>query len=1080
MKHALRKDMFREIRHTFSRFLSIFFIVLLGVSFFAGIKATCPNMKSTADKYYDDHLLMDIRIVSTMGLSDSDVSAVRTISGTDLVFPSYSMDVILNLYNWDYVVKVIALEDESSPSYTGINGVHLIEGRMPLAPNECLVEPGHDIYPDMPVGSVLSLKSGTDKDLSEDLENTEFTVVGIVVTPYYITTSRGMSGIGGGSVNSFIMIPKNNFKLDIYTDIFMTVKNAREQQCYEDGYSSVVKPVVTALEDISDERQQARYKEITDEANEKLNESKEELAEAEEKQRTELSKAKRELDDAWEEITDGENEIAASEASLKKAIRKGKDELKAGYAALAEGEKQYREQYDLYLATKAQADILLPAAEAQIEAGEKQIAENEALLELLRYQFENDLSLSTEQKEVIQVQISMGEKQLEDAKVQLEAGKAEIIGQKDQLEDAKMKLEAGKMMLEAGEEQLRQGEVRIAKEGKKARRMLAEARVDIAEAKKKYADGQKEYESSKKESDEEIADARQKIADAQEDISEIKQPQWYVLNREDNNPGYADYGETANTMNAIAQIFPVFFILVTMLVCLTTMTRMVDEQRTYIGTLKALGYTKTAIAAKYIVYAALASTAGSVSGVFLGFSVFPTVIGSAYGMMYTMPPMQTGFYASYAAISILFAILTTTVSAWFACYKELREAPAVLMRPKSPKPGKRVFLERFGFIWSRLKFSTKITVRNLFRYKRRFFMTVIGIAGCMALVLSAFGLRDSISTIGEKQFVELDHSDMIIALKDEDESISSVSALIQNDQRITELMSAKEQVATVSNGDKKQDAGIFVPESAEKLKLFKTLRDRNTGEELEMTDDGAILTEKLSMILDVSVGDTVNIEDGDHNKGTVRVLGIAEYYVGHAVYMSPAVYESVFGKQPVYRQIITLNTSTETEFENALSADLLKEDSVSAIGFYKYIKQDFDKGIQSLYYVVLVLIVSAGLLAIVVLYNLTNINIMERIREIATIKVLGFYNLEVSAYVFWENAILTFLGIGAGAALGYYLHSIVVVAAESKHVMFGREIFFSSYIYAFLVTAFFMLIVNFIMFFRLKKINMVESLKSVD
>lgn len=1079
VNRILWKDTFREIRHTFSRFLSIFFIVLLGTLFFAGIKAACPDMKYTADKYYDDNTLMDIHIVSTMGLTDEDAEAVRQAPGVKSVFPTHSMDAIVHMYNWDYVVRVFALENPASSSYTGINGVKLISGRMPQAPNECIAERGHDIYPDLPLGTVMKLKSGTDKYISEDLENTEFTVVGIAATPYYITSSYGMSGIGGGSVNSFIMVPDSNFKLDVYTDFFIAVSGAKEQQSYSAGYSDTVKKVKDAIGNISGTREKTRFDKVVGDATEKLNDSKKELADGEEKQRTKLGEGKTKLDDAKKKIEDGEKKIADNEAAFSKGVKAARKAINAGEAKLEEGEKEYAEKYAQYEEAKQLFNTQFPLVQSQIAGLESQIAGIQASIELLNGQL-GDPAFTDAQRADIQSQINEAQTELDEDSAMLGEIQTQLAAQQQALSDAEAQLEAGRKALDEGKKELAKGRAKLSRETKKANKELADAKAALSAGKVEYARGLYSYDISKKNSDKELADARVKIADGEKAIAEIKMPEWYILDRDENNPGYSDYGSAANSLDAIANIFPVFFILVTALVCLTTMTRMVEEQRTYIGMLKALGYSKGAIACKYFVYAAFASAAGSAAGVFIGFSVFPSVIGLAYGIMYKMPPISTQIYPSYAVISIVFAVLTTTLSAWAACYRALKDTPAALMRPKAPPPGKRIFLEHIGFIWRKLKFSRKITFRNLFRYKRRLAMTVIGIAGCMALVLAAFGLKDSISTIGEKQFVELNHCDMIIALKSGEESAEKAAVTVGSDKRILEFMTAREQTVTVLKDGGKQSATLFIPESAQKNKSFKTLRERTTGKEIDLTDGGVVITEKLAVILGVSIGDKISIEDGDHNKALVRVDGITEQYAGHTVYMSPELYASAFGKKLVFSEILTRNTGTGNDFENAIATDLMKDDSISAVGFYRYVKEDFDRGIQSLYYVVLVLIISAGALAIVVLYNLTNINIMERIREIATIKVLGFYDLEVSAYVFWENAILTLLGAVVGAVLGIYLHKVLVPAAEAQSLMFVHDIFPASFIYAFLVTALFMVIVNFFMFFRLRKINMVESLKSVE
>jgi len=861
--------------------------------------------------------------------------------------------------------------------------------------------------------------------------------------------------------------------------IFLTVTNAALKPCYGDAYKDTVEPVKTALEDLSSAREQARYREIVDEANETLSESKAELSDAEEKQRTELLDASEKLKDAQEKIDKGEKEIADNEAKFKKEIAKAKSKLNAGCAKLKKGEKEYNKQNTLYKTAKKQAEKEFPAAEAQIAASETQIAQSEAALNALKYKLANDPTLTEAEKAELAAQIAAGEQQLNAAKAQLAAAKKELSARKKELKEAGSKLKESRKLLDSSKRKLDQSKAKIAKEEKKTRKKIDDAKKELAEAKIEYADGRKEYDDAKRDSDERIADAHQKIAEAEEDIREINEPEWYVLDRE-TNPGFVDYGQAADRVDAIAQVFPVFFILVTALVCLTTMTRMVDEQRTYIGTLKALGYSKAAIAGKYLVYAALASITGSVAGVFLGFAIFPTVIGNAYAIMYTLPHIINEFNVLYAVISIVFAVLTTTLTAWAACSKELKEVPSALMRPKAPRPGKRIFLERIPFIWSKLNFSRKITMRNIFRYKRRFAMTVFGIAGCMALVLSGFGLMDSIRSIASKQFDELYRYNMVVLLKDGDDSVRQISETLKNDMRITEAMLAREQSVTVMKDGTEKDATLFIPESAGKLGSFIVLKDRITGKGVAFSDDGIVLTEKLAAKLNASPGDTVAVEDGDHDRRDMRVAGITENYVSHYVYISPLQYTALFGKEPVFREAFAKTAHTDADFEDALSTDLMKLDAVNALGFTTNISRDFKDVIQSLYYVVLVLIVSAGALAIVVLYNLTNINIMERLREIATIKVLGFYDLEVSAYMFWENIILTVLGMAFGTVLGIYLHRFVVVTAEVDFVMFGRDIYYPSYLYSILLTVFFTGIVNAAMFFRLRRIDMVESLKSVD
>jgi ABC-type transport system, involved in lipoprotein release, permease component len=1083
MKNALFKDTLREIKKTFSRFISIFAIVALGVSFFAGVKATCPDMKITADKYFDDYNLMDIRLVSTIGFNDDDVKAVQGVSGVSGAFPTYSMDAMVSLQERDLVLKVLALPADkigtSDPSY--INRTKLVSGRYPQKPDECVAEKGKIINSKMAVGSKIRLTSGSDKDISDSLKVSEFTIVGIVETPYYISFERGTSSIGNGKINSFIMVPQEDFKIPAYTDLFLTVNNAKDVLCYDKSYDDIIKPVKDALDDTGKDRAQIRYDEIIADANKELDSKKKELSDAEEGQKTELESAQAKLESSRKKIADGEIELKNKQNQFNITVKDAENKISEGYKKLNDGETQYSVSLQTYNDAKAKADTAFPAAEAKIAAAQKEIDSNEAQLNLLKAALAAGMYLTPEQKALMETQISQGEQQLSAAKAQLAASKAELDAQKKSLSDAEAQLTAARKLLDDTKLQLESQSKNLEESKKSTQAQLVAARTKLNASKKQLQEGEDAYSKAKSESDEKLADARKKISDAEEQINSIEKPVWYTLGR-DTNPGFVDYGMAADRMDAIAEVFPVFLFLVAALVCLTTMTRMVDEQRTHIGTLKALGYSKISVASKYLLYAALASISGSIFGFTLGFKIFPTVIFNAYGIMYTLPHVIAGFNPYYAAVSTAFAVLSTTLAAWIACYSELSAAPAQLMRPKSPKAGKRIFLERIKFLWTRFNFTKKITARNLLRYKRRFFMTVLGIGGCTALLLAGFGLKDSIMSIVSKQFDELYKYNMVIGLKDnvEDGKQSALSDVISGDSRITDYMYMREQSIDAGSGNTEKSVTLTVPEKAEKLKDFIIFRIRTTGQDVPFTNDGVVLTEKLAKKLQVGVGDEIYIKDGDTKKINVKVSGIIENYVSHYIYMSPSLYESVFGRKAEFKEIIAKTSNASEDFENKLSTGLLKNPGVDSVSFTTGISKNFKDIISSLNYVVLVLIFSAGALAFVVLYNLTNINVTERLREIATIKVLGFYDREVSAYVYRENMILTIIGILLGLILGIFLHRFIVVTAEVDYVMFGRDIKPMSFLYSAALTVLFSGFVNFIMYYRLKKISMVESLKSVD
>lgn len=488
------------------------------------------------------------------------------------------------------------------------------------------------------------------------------------------------------------------------------------------------------------------------------------------------------------------------------------------------------------------------------------------------------------------------------------------------------------------------------------------------------------------------------------------------------------------------------------------------------------------IASKYLIYAAIASISGSILGLLIGFKVFPTVIFNSYRIMYIMPPVITEFNIFYALISTAGAVFATTMAALVACYNELRETPALLLRPKSPKMGKRILLERIEFIWSRLKFTQKVTARNLFRYKKRFFMTIVGISGCTALLIAGFGLKDSIVSIAVKQFDEIYKYQMTLELKDglSKGQTNEVLGFLKEDSKIKDYMLMKEQVVDIGKGDVEKTANLIVPENWDKIDNFIILRNRITGDKISIPEDGVVLTEKMAKLLKVDVGDEIYIKIEEDKKAKVEIAGITENYSFHYIYMSPHLYEKVFEKDVEFQKILAKTTGTDKAFEDKISKEILKYGDVSSINFITGISKSFKDMIGSLNYVVLVLIFSAGALAFVVLYNLTNINISERIREIATIKVLGFYDEEVSKYVYRENAILTIIGTAVGLVLGVFLHKFIILTGETEFIMFGRKIRFVSFVYSAILTIFFSLLVNFVMYFKLKKIDMVESLKSID
>ncbi len=650
-----------------------------------------------------------------------------------------------------------------------------------------------------------------------------------------------------------------------------------------------------------------------------------------------------------------------------------------------------------------------------------------------------------------------------------------------QFAQTEMILKAARDKLDLGEKELEAGKKVHAKSKARGETQLKQSEAKLDKAEKELSEGRKEYEKQKKDSDQKLEAAQKEIADSRKKVDDIKKPKWYVLDRT-GNPGYSSYEDDTGRIDAIARIFPVFFFMVAAFVCLTTMTRMVEEQRTQIGTLKALGYGNFAIAAKYLIYAAIASIGGSIAGLVVGLKLFPFVITNAYSMLYRLPPTQMPFRLDYVVWITLGALACTSLAVYMACYKELIEQPSALMRPKSPKMGKRVFLERIPFIWSRFNFFSKVTVRNLFRYKKRLIMTLLGVAGCTSLMLSGFGLRDAISSIVPKQYGEIFKFNAMI-IQDENakqQEKDEVLSQLKANGNIDALSDVRIKNYEAGSDADWQKINLIVPGKPDEINSFISLHEMDNKKSIKLSDEGAVIGEKLADVLKLHVGDNMTIKVGDFKKITIRIAAVNENYTLHYVYMTPALYEKVFEEKPVFNSILVKMKESSQEADDKVSSDLVDNKAVLQMSFTRANEKNFSDMVSNLGSVVFVMIISAGALAFVVLYNLTNINITERIREIASIKVLGFYDIEVSQYVFRENIILTLINTCLGLLGGIVLNKFVLETSEIDIVMFGREIFWYSYVLSAVLTVAFSVLVNVIMHFKLIKVYMIESLKAVE
>lgn len=902
MRKAVFKDFIRNIKGSLGRFFAIMAIVAIGVAFFAGVTASSGDMKHSSDSYYDEYNMNDIRILSSIGFTSQDIEAVSKVYGVKAVYKTNTQDVLVDYDGRENVAHISGVPvGKASDDDSYINQLRIKEGRLPQNDKECVVK-YEDTRKSMQVGDVISFKSGTEDDINDTFKDTEYTVVGIVYTPCYVSYDLGSSGIGNGHINYCIYVGDDEFKNNYYTECYAVIDGAKDMDTYSDDYKKLIDKYADDIKAISKERLDIRKQTVIDEYTKAKADKKEELLE-----------------------------------TIKKNV-----------------EDSITEQYQAYYPGMDVSSMIAPYVNT---AYEKAVA-----------QFDFD------------------------------AVNAEY--------DKKMN----------------------------------------------------------------------------ETLADSDSWEWYVLTRE-SSYSFRDYESSANRMKAIATVFPLFFIIVAGLVCLTTMTRMVEEERGLIGTYKALGYGKATIALKYVIYAFLASLTGAVIGCAAGLRLFPYIIYESWNIIYQMPAIKYASHTILSVVAVASLILVTLIATLYSCYNELSEVPSALMRPKAPKNGKKILLEH-TFIWKHLSFTKKVTMRNIFLYKKRFFMTVIGIAGCGALITAGFGIKDSVQSIIDNQYGQIIHYDNILVFNKnaDSDARNNLSDKISSDEYYKSSLMDYAYTAEVKIPGSKDDYSteITVVNDTSAYMDYVTFRTRRSKKTIELDDSGVIISEKLAKDLNVKEGDNVLIHDEDNKQAMVKVSGVMEMYINNYIFMTSEYYSQVFGYTPDNNRILGILTSDGDDIQSVIGDRYLTDNNVKSITFVKANITRFENMIQSLDLVTWVLIISAGMLAFVVLYNLTNVNISERIREIATIKVLGFYDREVGEYVYRENIILTLIGGVFGLLLGMALHAYIMTTIELDGVMFGTKINISSFLISYGITILFSLLINIFMYPSLKKIPMVESLKSVE
>lgn len=1164
-KKALIKDIFREIRNTKARFISIMLLISLGVFVFVGLKATGPNMRTTGENYFEKYRLAEMTVQSTMGLDRDDEIAIRSVPGISDVEFGYSLDVIS-----DQDEKIVRIQ--SMPKK--LSELEVVEGRLPKGEGEILLDQKFK-REGLGIGDDISFREDLEEGDPKSLKNSKFEIVGFSNSPEYISENeRPGTNIGNGKVYGFGVVADESFDMEVYTVARLSFEDNDLLDSYSDDYDinidGHIYDMKTALKDRPDLKLYKIKREAMDEissAEKEIQDSRDELAENEQK----LYDAGIQIAGAKDQYESSKQEFSAGIASAKSEIQEGQEkldqskaQLNAGYQTLQSSKTQIQDakgeiaansqmleaaksQLDYAQSEIAKSEQEIISAKKAIEAGCSEIDSGIQTLDSGLAQIELESQSLHKQKEELEISIGEGTdpnqeqtayigqidaaiQELEEKKEELVAQKSELYSKRQELEtkmqevigseavikEKKNEIQAGideynegvaaleqgrieiekneqllvdsEHQLKAGEEAYNQGLADIAEARAMLRASAAEGRTELEQAfmqinenEKTYLDNLSEFNDKKADALIELSDAEAEVEKSKSELGDLKLPKYFVKQRSDDS-SYYQYFDNADRMDGLSNIFPIFFFAIAMLVSLTTMTRMVDEQRLHMGTLKALGYGKADIAMKFIAYGAMSSIAGIAVGTVLGHLLLPKIVFDAYMAPFIIEKSSAGFYPLFTGIAAIIAMVCTIGAAAMVVRKDLEEKAAILMRPKAPNTGARILLERLKPIWNRMSFMQKVTARNLFRYKKRMAMTVVGVAGCTALIFMGIGINNSISGIVDRQYGELFNYDCI-ALYDTDTAENKLLYETSLEGIPNVADSTKVVYETVKSEDEKftnNEISLIATEDVESLEEYVVLRDRETKDAVKIAQEGAVVSEKIAEVLGLRVGDKLTILNEDDNKHSIVVSGITENYLGHYIYMSKGYYESVFARRAEDNaHIIKAGNSSKSSIDK-LTDDIMENKAALTVVSSSQVKEIIGGMLDSMDIVVVVILVCASLLAIVVLYNLTNINVSERERELSTIKVLGFFPREITAYIYREAMILTLLGILLGFGFGYLLHKFVLASVEPMNIMMDPSIRWYNFILSSLLTMFFSLIVMYGIHRKLKKIDMIESLKSVD
>lgn len=1042
MASAFRKDIGRTIIQSRKRFISILVICILGVTMVTGLRASCFDLRNSADAFFTSQQLYDISVQSTLGLTADDVAALDQVEGVESAEGAWEESTYTDTGSQRLSVDVKALSDQ------GINAPYLVSGSLPTTATEVAVTQNYLDASGASLGDTVTLEEQGDDDL---FKRTEYTITGAVIDPTELTNPTGPIAIRASASPDccFFVTPDavNPEMTDTFSAVYIKTANTEGVSSYSDSYSSTVDAVVDAIESLRAEREQARTDEIKQDAYDTIDEeeaqAQSEFADAE----AQLNDAQAQIDQGWAElnankskITDGKRQIAEGEAELKAQT----EQLASGRAQIEEGLQQVSEGRAQLEAGKQQVNAACDEQVAKVETaynyGQLTEEEYQAALQKIEQERAGQLAPLNEQLKTLDAT----EHDLNAKLTQIEQGEAALKTARQQLETSKQEIASGEQQITSGEADLRSGQ----------------SELDTQ---------RQEYETTK-------TDALQQIADARAEVDDIEAAQWYVQTR-DSNAGYTSVESDASSIEAIGLVFPVVFIIVAVLIALTTITRMVEEERSLIGTYKSLGYSRHTILMKYVTYALGASLIGGILGGLCGFIVFPTFLFSVvFEAMYQIPEYLYSFDALYGIGSILFFIVGIAGAAILACRSELKQTPAALMRPKTPKAGSRIFLERITPLWKRMSFLNKVTARNIFRYKKRFLMTIFGIMGCMALLVCGFAIRDSVHALSDMQYNDINRYD-VLAVVNADDFDASLQTL-EDDARVSSVQGIGVDSVTVS-ADTKESLQLFIiPDGAPLSEFINTRTSKDTP--CELTNEGILLTRNAAELLDITAGGTAHIETSTLKQADVPVQFVIDNYLGNAAYITQSTYEKYFGTAADLNGFFINLASSNVTDQQAFADDLASNETFMTVTSTQKMNEDFSQSFSLINTVVYVIIVLAAALAFVVLFTLSTTNISERIRELATIKVLGFRKREVNHYVNKETILLTILGMICGIPLGYAFSQSLTYVLKMPSIYFAVTIEPISYVYACALTLFFAFLVALLSNRTLAKIDMIEALKSVE